>query len=85
MTKGLSNLGLGPVKITHHPAKPGGHKKCGTGDMLKELVPLKMIAMEMGKKDTISIIIATVLKRLKYFIKNIFYIRKTTDKIEVTG
>ena len=77
MTKGLSNLGLRPVKIKN--------KKCGTGDMLKELVPLKMIAMEMGKKDTNSIIIATVLKRLKYFIKNIFYIRKTTDKIEVTG
>ena len=53
--------------------------------MLKELVPLKMIAMEKRKKDTISIIIATVLKRLKYFIKNIFHIRKTTDKIELTG
>ena len=37
---------------------------------LKEFVSLKMVAMEMGKKETISTIIATVAKRKLYFIKN---------------
>ena len=42
--------------------------------------------MEMGKKDTLSITVATVAKRIKHLSKTrIFYIRNTTDKIELTG
>ena len=26
--------------VTHHPARLGSHKHCGTGDVLKELVCL---------------------------------------------
>ena len=44
--------------------------KTGTGDIPKELVSLTMAALEMGKKDTRSVIVGTVAKRIKYFIKN---------------
>ena len=46
-----------------------------------------MVAVETEEKETISIIIATVAKRKIYFIlkTRIFYIRTTTDKIELTG
>ena len=57
--------------VTHHPAILGSHKHYGTGDVLKEFVSLTMVAMEMWKKDTLSVIVATVAKRIKYFIKNI--------------
>ena len=54
--------------------------------MLKEFVYLTIVAMEMGKKETISVIIATVAKRKIYFIKTrIFYTGTTFDKIELTG
>ena len=42
--------------------------------------------MEMGNKETISVIIATVEKRENTSSKTqIFYIRTTTDKTELTG
>ena len=45
-----------------------------------------MVAMEMGKKGTIAVIIATVTKKVKYSSKIwIFYIQTTTDKTELTG
>ena len=38
--------------------------------MVKEFVTLIMFVMEMGKEDSILVIIATVAKRLKHLIKN---------------
>ena len=57
-------------QVTHHPAKLDCHKHFGTGDMLNELVSLTMVAMEMGEKGNTSVIIATVAKKIKYFIKS---------------
>ena len=59
--------------VTHHPAILVSHTHCGTGDMLKEFVSLTMAAMEINlkKKDTLSVIVATVAKKKKYFSKNI--------------
>ena len=45
-----------------------------------------MVAMEMGNKETISVIVATVEKRENTSSKTqIFYIQTTTHKIELTG
>ena len=41
-----------------------------TNDFLKVFFSLTMVAMGMGKKDTILVILATVAKRIKYSIKN---------------
>ena len=70
VTKVLRRYGWGTGKETQHGARLCSHKHCGTGDMLKEFVSLTMVAMKMGKKETISVLVATVAKRKKYFIKN---------------
>ena len=45
-----------------------------------------MVAMEMVKKDTISVIIATLEKRIKCFNETwIFYVWATTGKTGLTG
>ena len=51
---------VGSVIATHHPTRFGSHKQCGIGDVLKEFVFLGN-----GKKDAVSVIIATVAKIIK--------------------
>ena len=54
-------------------------------NMLKEFISIAMVAMEIEKKNTISVIIATVAKRIKFLSKTgILYIWPSTDKIEMT-
>ena len=52
-------------KVIHHPARFGSHKHCGIG-VLKEFFSLTMAAMNIGKRENISVIIATVEKRKIY-------------------
>ena len=57
------------VKATHYPTRFGSPKHCGIGNVLKEFASLRVVAIEMGKKYTISVTIATLAKKIKYFIK----------------
>ena len=57
LIEGLSNFtGKEPVKVTYHPARFGSYKHCGIG-VLKQFVSLTMVAMEIGKKQIISVIL----------------------------
>ena len=40
----------------------------------KDFIFLTMVDSKMGKKDTISVIIETVAKRIKYYTKNIIFL-----------
>ena len=54
-------------------------------NMLKKFISIAMVTMEIEKNPTISVIIATVAKRIKFLSKTgILYIWPSTDKIEMT-
>ena len=55
--------------VTHHSAIFGSHKHCGTGDIVG-ICLLNNGCYGNMKKDTLSVIVATDAKRIKYFIKN---------------
>ena len=69
-TKGLSNFMGGASQGNSLSCRFGSHKHCGSGDALKEFVSFTIVAMEVEGEDTISVNIAKVGKRIKYFIKS---------------
>ena len=64
----------------------GSHKRVDTGDMLKECLLNNGCYGNVKKKDALSVIVATLAKRIKYFIKNINFLHlNTSNKIVLTG
>ena len=73
-----------PVNASHCPFRFGSPKHCGIGDMLKETVSLTVVATEMRKKRTMSVIKAIVAKNIKYLAETINLVIQTpNDKLEL--
>ena len=69
-TKGLSSFIGGASQGNSPCGRSGSHKHCGSGDALKEFVSFTIVVMKLEGGDTISVNIAKVGKRIKYFLKN---------------